>query len=227
MRKLHIITFLTILIACSTSFSQNYSTILKSGPDFHAGFVLGYNGGFGAQANITISNFKIRFPLSARIGIGYTTIDPGKPDAARKIFINNATNGTPEESGRIWDLRFDMLIPINLLSNSLIYFGPRYSMFTGNFRYIGGNEDFDVTTNQFGLGGGIEFQLPVAANIAMILNGGIEYFFESTLKGHDTSYGPDGDVVNQREDYSYGDADDAINQPKILGRFMIGLNFSF
>jgi hypothetical protein len=61
----------------------------------------------------------------------------------------------------------------------------------------------------------------------MVFGGGADYFFESTLKGHDTSYGPNGDDVNPREDYTYDDADDAVNQPKIMGRFMIGINYGF
>ena len=61
----------------------------------------------------------------------------------------------------------------------------------------------------------------------MVLGGGADYFFQGTLKGHDTAYSPDGDDVNPREDYTYDDADNAVNQPKFLGRFMIGINYGF
>ncbi len=219
---------LTMLLFISAgAFAQNYNTGFNLGPNFYGGVVFGYNGGFGTQLNFTVSSFQSGFPLSARFGFGYTTLDPGKSADARKIFINNATNGTPEERGWMWDLRFDMLIPVNIFSQSNIYLGPRYSMFTGNFKYVGGNEDFDVTANQFGLGGGIETQFPLVPNLYMVFGGGVEYFFEGTLKGHDTSYSPDGDDINPREDYTYNDADDAVNQPKIVGRFMIGLNYGF
>lgn len=222
MRKLRIITFLTILLSFTFLHAQNFS-----GPKFYSGIVMGYNGGFGLQLNLAISNFQNSLPISARVALAYTSLNPGKADAVRRIFINNATNGTPEESGKIWEFRFDILFPFRALPNSYIYVGPRYSMFTGNFKYIGGNEDFDVTSNQFGLGSGIETRFPIISNLSMVLSGGMEYYFESRLKGHDTSYSPDGDDVNPRENYSYSDADDAVNQPKLLARFMFGINYAF
>jgi len=227
MRSKIILTFIFFISIFGSLYSQSYNNTFTTGPRLYAGFITGYNGGFGTQLNFTISNFQSGFPLSARFGFGYTTVEAGKSADARRVFINNATNGTPEEKGWMWDLRFDMLIPINILSNSFIYVGPRYSMFTANFKYVGGNEDFDVTSNQFGLGGGIETQFPLVPNLYMVFGGGVDYFFESTLKGHDTSYSPDGDDVNPREDYTYSDADESVNQPKLLGRFMIGLNYGF
>ena len=121
------------------------TTVYTSGPRLYAGIVTGYNGGFGLQLSGTISNFAKGFPLSARFGVGYTSTDPGSPADARKIFINNATNGIPEESGWFWDLRMDLMLPVKIFSGSFLYAGPRYSMFTANFKFIGGNEFFDIT----------------------------------------------------------------------------------
>lgn len=203
------------------------SSNLGLSPKFYGGVVLGYNGGFGGQLNVSMTSFQSGFPLSIRFGFGYTNVDPGRPADARKIFINDATNGTPEENGYIWDLRLDLMIPVNLLYNSNVYLGPRYSMFTGNFNFVDGNENFDITSNQFGLGAGFLTQLLLVPNLYLVLDGGADYFFQSTLKGHDTAYSPDGDDVNPRQNYTYDDADKAVNQPKILGRFMIGINYGF
>ena len=219
---------LIILIFLSIQgYAQSLESVFNPGPRIYGGVVLGYNGGFGGQLNLSITNFQRGFPLSARFGIGYTAMEPGKSSDARRIFINNATNGTPEERGWRWNLSFDLLISLNILSNSLIYLGPRYSIFTANFKYVGGNEDFDVTSSQFGVGGGLETQFPLVPNLYMVFGAGAEYFLEGTLYGHDTSYSPDGDDVNPREDFSYSDADEAVNQPKILGRFMLGINYGF
>jgi hypothetical protein len=227
MRSSLMTTIVFLFLFSSFSLSQNYGTGYRFGPKFHGGMVFGYNGGFGGQLNFTVSSFQSGFPLSARFGVGYTAVEPGKSDQARRVFINNATNGTPQERGWIWDLRFDMLFPVNILANTFVYLGPRYSMFTANFNYVGGNEDFDVTSNQFGLGAGVETQFPLVPSLLMVFGGGVDYFFEGTLKGHDTSYSPDGDDVNPREDYTYNDADDAVNQPKFMPRFMIGINYGF
>ena len=37
------------------------------------------------------------------------------------------------------------------LSHAYVFAGPRYGSFTGNFKFIGGNEDFDVTSSHWGL----------------------------------------------------------------------------
>jgi hypothetical protein len=39
-----------------------------------------------------------------------------------------------------------------------LVFGPRYSTFNGNFKYVGGNEDFDIKSKQWGVEGDIENQ---------------------------------------------------------------------
>jgi hypothetical protein len=220
-------TFFFLLLANSLSFAQTVQTSSGLSPKFYGGLVFGYNGGFGGQLNFTMTSYQSGFPLSIRFGFGYTNVDPGIPADTRKIFINDATNGTPEEKGYIWDLRLDFMIPVNVLYKTNIYLGPRYSMFTGNFDFVDGNENFDISCNQFGLGGGIETQFLLVQNLYLVMSGGADYFFQSTLKGHDTAYSPDGDNVNPRQDYTYEDADNAVNQPTIVGRFMIGINYGF
>ena len=122
-------------------FAQNPPPANNFYPSFYGGISAGYNSGIGGQLSGTISNFVNDFPLSARFGIGYTSTNPGDPDKARKIFINDATNGVPEKSGRVWDFRLDFLVPIHLLSlpKSFVYFGARYSQFTGEFDFVDGN----------------------------------------------------------------------------------------
>ena len=98
---------------------------------------------------------------------------------------------------------------------------------TANFKFIGGNEDFDVTSNQWGLGIGLEGYFNITQNLQFVLAGGVDYFFAATLSGHDTKYSPDGDDVNPRNDYTYDDADDAINQLSWEPRAIIGLSYWF
>ncbi len=223
MRSLFYIIILS-LIVFTTSFSQsNY----YYGPKFYGGVSIGYYGGFGIQGNGTISHFVREIPLSFRIGLGYTSIDPGRPVDARKIFINDATNGVPEKSGRVWDMRADFLYPIRLFSHSSIYAGIRYSLFTADFRFIDGNEFFTISNEEFGLGGGLETQFSISSNMYLVFSAGADYYFSGAIYGHDTSYSPDGQDVNPRNDYTFNDADNAINQPKLQPRAMIGINYGF
>lgn len=220
-KKIILITFAIVLLNSPNSlFASKYS----------AGFSFGYNNGIGFQANGMISNFAQDFPLKLRFAIGYTlTSDPGSSLGARRIFINNATNGTPEKQGWFWDYRFDFMYRVDWLSMQRIYLfaGPRYEMFTADFKFIGGNEFFTVTTNQWGIGTGLQGFFSISPTLDFTLSAGVDYYFSSMLKGHDTEYDPDGEHVNPREDYTYSNADKVINQPDILLQLMIGINYKF
>jgi hypothetical protein len=119
----------------------------------------------------------------------------------------------------------DLVLPFQYggLPGLHLYGGPRWSSFKANFKYIGGNEDFDVTTEQWGWGMGLEGRYPMGASTDFVLGGGFDWFFDSKLQGHDTSYAPDGEDVNPRNDYEFSDADEAIHQPGFDLRVVIGL----
>jgi hypothetical protein len=207
----------------------------KKTAGLHASIMTGYSGGYGIQTNISLRDIASTFPFDLRLGIGYSMFNPGIALDARRIFINNATNGVPEKSGRAFDYRLDFLMSKSILglNNSFLLFGPRYSSFKGNFKFIGGNEDFDVVSKQWGLGTGLENHFRISARLEIIFGAGLDFYFPNTLTGHDTSYSPDNDNVNPREDiynndieFIYKDADRAINQPKFVPRALIGLSFA-
>jgi hypothetical protein len=108
-------TSLIILIILITkiNFAQS-APVLFAHPKVSAGFLLGYTDNLGGDIYGTVSNFTYDVPLSVRLSIGYTLTDAGKPLDARRILINDATNGTPEESGYIWEFRLDFTYPIRL-----------------------------------------------------------------------------------------------------------------
>jgi hypothetical protein len=201
---------------------------------FSAGVLAGYNRGYGMQANIKLHNTTNELPFELRFGMGYTILNPGNAADARRIFINNATNGEPEKRGRSIDYRLDFLFAKSIfgIPHSYIVLGPRGSSFKGNFKYIGGNEDFDVTSTQWGVGCGIESHFKLKEKLDLVFALGLDFYMPSTLHGHDTSYSPDNDNVNSRNDnenndspFTYKDADKAIYQPRFMPFAMIGLNF--
>jgi len=198
-----------------------------------AGILTGYNRGYGLQANLTMHNSGNALPFELRAGVGYAFLNPGNSADARRIFINNATNGTPEKSGRSIDYRLDFLFPKSIfgLKNSYLVLGPRGSSFKGTFKYIGGNEEFDVISHQWGLGLGMENHVTMTQKLTLVVAAGLDYYLPSTLHGHDTSYSPDNDNVNPRNDnenddtpFTYKDANAAIYQPAFMPYAMIGLN---
>ncbi len=197
---------------------------------YSTSFALGYTNGTGLQVNGMISDLSSNFPFKMRMGLGYTMIsNPGKALDARKIFINNATNGRPEKKGWSWNFKFDLLYSVHWfkLSNAYFYAGPRYVKFTGNFNFVNGNEDFDITSKHWGVGIGLLSSFPINKKLDLYVDGGLDYYFPSTLYGHDTSYSPDNENVNPRENFTYKDADAAINQPKFVLNLLMGLRFYF
>ena len=191
--------------------------------------LVGYTGGLGFQMNLIASDFAKGFPLNLQFGVSYSGRNPGNAADARKIFINDATNGDPEKSGSMWDFRFDFLYKVDWLSlhRGYLYGGPRYSMFTANFQFIGGNEFFEVSTNQWGIGFGMKAFFEISRRLDFVTSAGFDYFFDNEISGHDTSYSPDGEDVNPRNGFTYDDADAAINNPTLQLRLMVGVDYHF
>ncbi len=217
--------FLIVLLCfCGTAGAQQ-----NHKPHFTGGISAGYTDGFGLQGNIIISDFAEDFPLSARFALGYTTLDPGNPADARRIFINDATNGVPEKSGTDWNVRFDFLyqVPFLSLRRFYVFSGLRYSAFSAEFNFVDGNEFFNINCNQWGLGLGGESYFMLVPGFDLVFSIGADYYFSSALEGHDTSYSPDGQNINSRRGYTYYEADQAINQPKVMLRALIGFNYHF
>jgi hypothetical protein len=219
-----------VILFVSTSLFTHAQTINES--SIALGLNTGYNGGFGVQLSATALKPLQSLPVQLRLGIGYNKLDAGSAADARRIFINNATNGVPEEKAKSFDYRLDFLWSSSLLSLEEAYLvvGPRYSSYTANFKYVGGNEDFDVTSKQFGLGLGAESHFPISKKLNLVAAAGMDYFFNNTLQGHDTSYSPDNDNVNPRNDnqnndvqFTYTDANDAVNQPNFMPRVLLGI----
>jgi hypothetical protein len=118
---------------------------------------------------------------------------------------------------------------VNLLSlpHAYVQTGLRHSAYTANFVYVGGNEDFDINSSHWGIGAGLGSDFRLGARTDLMMNLGLDYYFSSTLTGHDTAYNPDGTAINPREDYGYGDADAAVGQPKFRARLATGLQYRF
>jgi hypothetical protein len=225
------LTIMILLIFSHISFSQeDAGKELK----FSGGVLAGYNRGLGFRANVTASNFAKEFPFKLRFALGYTFLNPGDALDARRIFINNNTNGTPEKKGKSFDFRLDFLVPKTVfnIEDSYLYFGPRFSTFNGDFKYVGGNEDFEVKSHQWGVGVGIENHYKMTQNLCLVIAYGLDFYMPSTLTGHDTSYSPDNDNVNPTRDnqdndvyFIYKDANKAIKQPFIMPHLMLGVSF--
>ncbi len=207
-------------------------TLVLAGPvqaaKTYGSVMTGYYGGLGFLGTVGIRDFLQDSTLRAEFGIGYSFVDAGEPMAARRVFINNATNGTPQESGSVWSFNLDVAYPLKLRKGPkelLVFGGIRHARFKGHFDYVGGNEEFDVTSNPWGLGAGVKALFPLNKSVQVVVSGGLDFFFRAAISGHDTTYSPDNNNINPKENYTYSDATDAVNVPRFRPSIMIGLQF--
>ena len=193
--------------------------------DFNVSLLSGTKGGASVRVGGMVSDFARGFPLALELSAAYSWRDGGNAIDARRIFINDNTNGTPEKAGHYWDLRLDFLYRAKVfgIQEFYLYAGPRIALFSAHFDYIGGNEDFDVTSDQVGIGIGGRASFPMGNRLALTLLGGVDHYFTASLYGHDTTYSPDNENVNAKHDYTYSTADEAINQPRWVPVLMIGV----
>ena len=189
------------------------------------GLSLGTNGGLGAEGSVTAYDVAQGFPFSVRLGASLLSVDAGDAVLARRVFVNEATNGSPEKSAHRWDLRLDLRHQIqgSRFHGAWGYFGPRLSLFRATYDFAGGNETFDVTTNQWGFGAGIETLYPMGAAVDLSVSVGLDGYANADFIGHDSTYSPDNTNVNPKEAFTYASADKAVNQPRLAPRLMVGI----
>jgi hypothetical protein len=198
--------------------------------DYLLGGKLGYFNGIGGIAELTVSRRSFSFPLAFHFGVGYfQQEDPGSAVAARRIFINDNTGGNDniKEYGQNWLFTLDVSLPVYKKSDFVVraYGGARYVKYTAHFDYQGGNEAFDVSSNPWGVGLGLRMELPFSINYRVGLDLGFDYYIPNTLEGHGNFYNPTNEDDNPRDDYTYSDADDAVEQPKYSPKVVLYIQY--
>ena len=229
-KRLLVAILMCMLFLSNKAYSQENTTPRLN---YTGSLAIGYNRGFGIQTSLTAYNFGKSFPVELRLGLGLTFLNPGNADDARRIFVNDATNGVPEKSGRSFDFRLDFMFPKTIFGNStsFVVLGPRFSTYRGHFDFVDGNEVFDVTSTQWGVGIALENHFRMTDKLSLFLNYGVDGYIPSTLTGHDSAYSPDNSNVNPKDNnrndgnpFQYKDANKAIYQPFIMPRVLIGLD---
>jgi hypothetical protein len=196
---------------------------------WNTGLALGLKGGFSFRGSLGVTEFARGFPFGLDLSVTMSSVNPGDALRARRIFVNQNTNGTPEKTGSTWDLRMDFMYDLRMhnVKGFYLFAGPRVSFFTGDFKFIDGNEDFEVTSTQWGIGAGAKGVFSVSQAIDLTLTAGVDGYFPSALYGHSTIYSPDGSNVDPKENFTYKDAAAAIGTPRFQPVVLMGLAYNF
>jgi hypothetical protein len=151
------------------------------------------------------------------------------------VFINQNTGGDEDaqKDGSVWDVSLNAVYPLIQTYGPVKFFvfaGPRYAHYDGHFEYVGGNEDFDIIANSWGLGGGLRGVLPLSQRFSAVMQLGLDYYFPTSIYGHDATYYPGNANINARDNgngytYTYSDAANATNVPRVRPRVMIGIQW--
>ena len=187
----------------------------------------GYNFGLGIRGEMLAPHLFKGLPLGLMLGFGYTRLDPGDSSAVRQVFINDATDGTPQKDGYFLDFRLDGIwyLQNELFSNFGIFFGLRHDMFRGSFHYVGGNEDFTISADDWGVGWGARGEVKLSRSLSLLGSVGLDIYPFSCLYGHDTTYCSNGPSTNPKDGYTWRDADRAVYQPRLVPSLMAGLSW--
>jgi hypothetical protein len=223
MRKIWFL--LSFLLFISTSLNARTGK-----PEIWVGLGTGYMNGIGGEVQVSLLKLSPAFPIGIHFSAGYYhQEDPGVAVDARKIFINDTTTGNDNiiEYGYNVSFLLEFSYPILKKNNLhlLGYVGASHVRHLANFDYVGGNEKFDVTTNPWGLSGGVRLGFFLTPTVLLSINGGVEFLFLDTISAHGNFYNPDGEDDNPRNDYTYDDADAAIYQPFVSPKIKIELLF--
>ncbi|HTP49754.1 MAG TPA: hypothetical protein VMK42_03565 [Anaeromyxobacteraceae bacterium] len=188
----------------------------------------GYQNGFGLRALGTVGNLLHNLPIGFDLGVGITWVSAGDPYLARAVFVNDATNGTPQTSASVWDLRMDVIWFFHLSGTEQtgVFLGPRLSLYSGDFHYVGGNEDFTVTSNNWGVGAGVRGAIPLSKHWGLAVTAGLDWYPVITFYGHDTTYSSNGYSVNPKANYTFSSAYAAINQAFLVPSILVGVSWN-
>lgn len=188
---------------------------------------LGYSEDLGVYMGLRLDNLSTDSPffIQARGGYIYQK-DPGNAEDARSIYINDGTGGSIEEYGESYLLALDLGYKLSQWNGQTIEvsISGLWNHYKAHFGFIGDNEVFAVKTSAFGLGLGGALRIPLSkTQNSLMIKTTVEYYPKTLIEAHGTFYyTPSGDDDNVRNDYTYEDADGAINQPEFRFSVLVG-----
>lgn len=195
----------------------------------------GYYDGPSVSGTLGFEDIFEKVPLGFEVELGYSWTRKGDATLACQVFINQNQNNNHQtiSSGGVLDLGFNTTYPLVQKYGPVKFYafgGPRYARWAVRHQYVNGNEDFDIVSHVWGLGGGVRGILPLNKDFDALMQLGVDFYFRSSIYGHDATYYPDNSNVNARDNnqgytYTYDDALRATTVPRLRPRVMVGLRF--
>ena len=199
---------------------------------------LGLTGGYAGclSGEVSVGAPRLNGPLGVRATVSFTK--PGEPinrSASLPLLGSYGAlldSGMYTASGSQIVLGVDGTYSLGQLAPGLdasAYAGGRYGKFSSTF----GVNDPDAAQRQettyssdaFGVGGGLLLAYPVASNVSVVGDLGVDQFFSSSIKVTDSVTGSS-DTYRQG-DTGYADASAVFNRPSTVLKARVGVKFGF
>jgi hypothetical protein len=203
------------------------SPLLPALQPYHE-ITLGYGQDLAVNMALRVEDSSPGFPLFVQGRLGYIyQKDPGNAELARQIFINDNQGGTIQKYGESYLVAMDLgwkAAYFEKFSLEIILSGL-WNHYRANFSFLGNNEAFTVKTSPYGVGLGAAMRLPLSnRGSSLMVKSGMEYYPKALIDSHGTFfYTPDGNDDQPRNDFTYKDADGAINQPEFRFLIQVGI----
>lgn len=195
----------------------------------------GYYDGPSVFGAVGLGEIFEKVPLGLELELGYSWTRKGDATLACQVFINQNQNNNREtiSSGGVLDLGFNATYPLIQKYGPIKFVGfggLRYARWAVRHQYVNGNEDFDVVSHVWGMGAGLRGETELSKNFGAFLQLGLDFYFRSSIYGHDATYYPDNANINARDNgagytYTYEDALRATTIPRLRPRVMLGIKF--
>ena len=182
----------------------------------------GFNGGTGAQVGFKYAQPRPDIPWGGRISVAYMRGAGGNASQAVFIWTGELPSSDPNVSDVIWNVRLDANYRFNSedFSEVSVFGGLRWESFNAEYTDAEDTELLTVESSPFGIGIGLEGNYPFGKTADLVLVVGLDYYFETELKGNNG-------VTITPDDPRYDEAAKAIDQPNWVPLVMAGLSFRF
>ncbi|MCS7069815.1 MAG: outer membrane beta-barrel protein [Meiothermus sp.] len=179
-------------------------------------FSLQLNAGWfnGLSGEVGLGLFNIAGEkLGVRLGLAYSQADA----VDNNVFAPSSENAQNLTLGLDVSYSFDFQSAFTLSP----YLGFRYNLFSGSVTV--GSSTNALASNQFGLGGGVRAGYFLDSQLGLLLDLGLDYFFESSIQLGSTRYNPgetSGPPLNLN-------VHQWVNDPRLVWKGRLGLAFNF
>ncbi|GHG01025.1 hypothetical protein GCM10017783_11530 [Deinococcus piscis] len=211
---------LTVMVLASLSVAGAQRGFQVGQTGVEVGLTGGVAGGSSAEGFVHVP--AVAGPLGLKVSGRLSKISDAVNDEAVTQGLFDFAQAGYTEAGQHVVLGVDGTYRLGQLSpgaDTTLYAGGRYGAFNATVT-DGDNKTSTYATNAFGVGGGLQVAYPVASNLSVIGDVGVDQFFGGSITYTDSSGRSE---TSRPGDAAYSTQDDILNQPGTVFKAKVGV----